>query len=306
MREQHEREKFERLREQAVIQRGLSHDMNSDAQEAINIEKNESPAKKSSQANQQEQSPPQKPAKKHDEEKAVKSNTKKKENKEKPKWAYTEKQVKEEEEEDVDELLEFTNNLDYDKYIDDIEVKHMISALKNRINDLKGKEEDEWKNKIVDAWNDDDNKKAMKPAKVDLNYDDRSDARSDARSMASEGKSVASERTQKTITELKAKMEAKEKKDWDNMSTTTKKNPITVEERIAKHVADEILRNNTEFRHFHSNNSVRKILEREAKKHLEEVKGIRGPEIVSNKEYFTRKDVQDPNNLPYLHRNPAI
>ena len=94
-----------------------------------------------------------------------------------------------------------------------------------------------------------------------------------------------------------------------------------MEERIAKHVADEIMRNNTEFRHFHSNASIRRILEREAQKHLEgnccrefndllihkiETRGIRAPEIVANKEYFSRKDVTDPNNLPYLHRNPAI
>jgi len=37
-----------------------------------------------------------------------------------------------------------------------------------------------------------------------------------------------------------------------------------------------------------------------------ETRGIRAPEIVANKEYFSRKDVTDPNNLPYLHRNPAI
>lgn len=306
MREQQERERFERLREQAILQRGLSYDNTEETRDAATTEKEKSPAKGSSQANQQDQSSPQNPPKKHEEEKPVKSVTKKKENKEKPKWAYTEKQVKEEEEQDVDELLEFTNNLDYDKYIDDIEVKHMIAALKNRIDDIKGKEEEEWKNKIVDAWNEDDNKKSIKPSKVDLNYDDKSDARSDARSMASEGRSVTSEKTHKTISELKAKMESKEKKEWDNISVTTKKHAVTVEERIAKHVADEILRNNTEFRHFHSNNSVRKILEKEAQKHLEQSKGIRGPEIVSNKEYFSRKDVQDPNNLPYLHRNPAI
>jgi len=66
------------------------------------------------------------------------------------------------------------------------------------------------------------------------------------------------------------------------------------------------MRNNTEFRHFHSNASIRRILEKEAQKHLEETRGIRAPEIVANKEYFSRKDVTDPNNLPYLHRNPAI
>jgi len=220
----------------------------------------------------------------------------------KPKWAYTEDQLKQEEDQDVDNLLDFTKNLDYDKYIDDLEVNTMVTALKKRIDELRNKAEDDWKNKIVESWNNDD-RKSLQPSKVDLGYDD---ARSDCRSVASESKSAASERSQQSITQLKAKLAAKEKKDWDTVSTSTKKNVTTIEERIAKHVADEILRNNTEFRHFHSNASVRKILEKEAQKHIEDTRGIRAPEIVSNKEYFTRKDITDPNNLPYLHRNPAI
>lgn len=279
-----DKERFERIREHASNYRGTSPEVD------------DSPAKQVPQINPQQQAPVQPQVK--EERVSVKPVTKKKEHKElKPKWAYTEKQVEDEEEENVDDLLAFTNNLDYDKYIDDLEVKHMVTALKKRIDDLKNKEDDDWKNKIVDAWNND--KQALKPSKVDIGDD-----RSDVRSMASEGKSVASERSQQSISELKAKME-KHKKDWDKMSATSKQN-VTLEERIAKHVADEILRNNTEFRHFHSNASVRRILEKEAQKHIEETRGIRAPEIVSNKEYFLRKDVQDPNNLPYLHRNPAI
>jgi len=46
----------------------------------------------------------------------------------KPKWALTEQQVKDEEDQDVDDLLQFTNNLDYDQYINDMEVKTMVVA----------------------------------------------------------------------------------------------------------------------------------------------------------------------------------
>jgi len=219
----------------------------------------------------------------------------------KPKWAYTQEQVVNEEDQEVDDLLAFTNNLDYDKYINDIEVKNMVAALKNRIDEIKGQEDDDWKKNIVDAWNKEE-RKSVQLSKVDIGGDDRSDCRS----MASDSKSVASERTHKSIQDLKTKLENKEKKDWENMSTTTAKKQASLEERIAKHVADEILRNNTQFRHFHSNASVRRMLEKEAHKHLEEGMAIKGPAIVSNQEYFSRKDVKDPNNLPYLHRNPAI
>jgi len=291
----YDKERFERIREQATIVRGNTQEI-AEEYRNIAVEDNQN----TYNYVQQEQASP----KKAEEEKPTKSIIKKKENNLKPKWAYTEQQLVEEEDKDLDDLLKFTTNLDYDKYINDLEVKDMVVALKKRIDELRGHEEDDWKNKIVDAWNNNakDERKTVQPSKVDLGYD----ARSDTRSVASEARSAASERTQKTIQELKSKYDSKERKEWDTMSTTTKKNIVSVEERIAKHVADEILRNNTEFRHFHSNASVRKILEKEAQKHMEDVKGIRAPEIVSNKEYFTRKDVKDPNNLPYLHRNPAI
>jgi len=69
----------------------------------------------------------------------------------------------------------------------------MVTALKKRIDELKNKEEDEWKNKIVDEWNNE--RKSIQPSKVDLNYD----ARSDVRSVASETRSVASEKTQSKL-----------------------------------------------------------------------------------------------------------
>lgn len=41
---------------------------------------------------------------------------------------------------------------------------------------------------------------------------------------------------------------------------------ITVEDRLVKHIADEILRNNKYLRNIHSNNSIRALLENEAHK----------------------------------------
>jgi len=294
------RERFERIKDQASRTRSPGY---FDDRQNNDNDYNQASNKVQNNA-QPEQSSPVHIEREQIEVKPNKSATKKKENKSKPKWAYTEEQIQAEEEEELDDLLNFTSNLDYDKYINDLEVKNMVNALKNRIDELKNQDaqEEDWKKKIVDQWNGKDNKKALQASKVDIDYD----ARSDARSVASESRSVASERTNKTISDLKTKLEAKEKKDWDQLSTTTKKNAVTVEERIAKHVADEILRNNYQFKHYHSNASIRKLLEKEAQKHMEDGKGIRAPQIVNNKEYFTRKDIQDPNNLPYLHRNPAI
>ena len=86
----------------------------------------------------------------------------------------------------------------------------MVLALKKRIDEIKHQEEDDWKKKIVDEWNNE--RKALTTNKIDLNLD----ARSDTRSVASESRSVASERTQKNIQDLKAKMTSKDK-EWDTM-----------------------------------------------------------------------------------------
>jgi hypothetical protein len=36
------------------------------------------------------------------------------------------------------------------------------------------------------------------------------------------------------------------------------------------------------------------------------MKGINQPKIVENKDHLLRQEYEDPNTLPYLHRNPAI
>lgn len=46
-----------------------------------------------------------------------------KKGREKPAWAQTEKQLEEAKEAEIDELLEFAYELDYEKYMDDYEVR---------------------------------------------------------------------------------------------------------------------------------------------------------------------------------------
>ena len=43
-----------------------------------------------------------------------------------------------------------------------------------------------------------------------------------------------------------------------------------LEERLAKHIADELLRNNPALARIHSNQSVRKVMEKELQKQLEQ------------------------------------
>lgn len=67
-----------------------------------------------------------------------------------PAWAKSQEKVEQEEGEECDELLDFVDNLDYDKYIDDMEVQNMLNSLKDRIEGLKeeiGEEEEEEEEK---------------------------------------------------------------------------------------------------------------------------------------------------------------
>jgi hypothetical protein len=49
-------------------------------------------------------------------------------------------------------LIEFAYELDYEKYMEDFEVRQALAIIKDRVNEIK-KDED-WKTKIAKEWND--------------------------------------------------------------------------------------------------------------------------------------------------------
>ena len=77
--------------------------------------------------------------------------------------------------------------------------------------------------------------------------------------------SVTSQKTAERVEELERK---KQQKEWET-TTSEKKSMANVDEQIAKHVADEILRNYPALKH-HSNQSIRKLLENEANAQIQQ------------------------------------
>lgn len=59
------------------------------------------------------------------------------------------------------------------------------------------------------------------------------------------------------------KREASSKADWQSQTSSKK---LTTEDRVAARIANEVLRDNAKLRGVHSGASIKKILEREAKK----------------------------------------
>lgn len=57
--------------------------------------------------------------------------------KDRPKWALTDQQAEEVEDMEVDDLLNFANDLDYENYINDFEVRQAIEIMKSRIDEIK-------------------------------------------------------------------------------------------------------------------------------------------------------------------------
>jgi hypothetical protein len=81
--------------------------------------------------------------------KASKKSSKSK--KQRPAWAMTEKQQVDEQEKEVDELIEFAYELDYEKYMEDYEVRQALAVIKDRVNEIK--QNDDWKENIAKEWN---------------------------------------------------------------------------------------------------------------------------------------------------------
>lgn len=68
---------------------------------------------------------------------ALSSKKSKTSKKSKPAWANTEKQLEDEKEAEIDDLLEFAYELDYDKYMDDFEIRQVFSIIKDRVKEIK-------------------------------------------------------------------------------------------------------------------------------------------------------------------------
>ncbi len=51
----------------------------------------------------------------------------------------------------MDALLEFAYELDYDKYIEDVEVQQALGIIQERVQEIK--KDEEWRKNIAEKWN---------------------------------------------------------------------------------------------------------------------------------------------------------
>lgn len=63
----------------------------------------------------------------------------------------TEQQTEDAKEGEIDELLEFAYELDYEKYMEDYEVRQALAIIKDRVNEIT--QQPDWKDQMASDWN---------------------------------------------------------------------------------------------------------------------------------------------------------
>ena len=87
---------------------------------------------------------------------------KSKKGKTRPAWAVTKKMEEEEKEKEVDNLIEFAYDLDYERYMEDYEVRQALAIIKDRVDEIK--KDQEWKENMATEWNNAQKETASKKA----------------------------------------------------------------------------------------------------------------------------------------------
>jgi len=123
-------------------------------------------------------------------------------------------------EDEVEDLLNFTNNLDYDDVVNDIEVKAALSTIKQKVEQMKRlKQEEEKRRQREEQLAKQARANEAKANTLDMNGDNNLDELRSNRSYRSEGaKSIAESRAEERLDELKYNVEHKAKRDFDTNS----------------------------------------------------------------------------------------
>ncbi|CAM9261673.1 unnamed protein product [Chrysoparadoxa australica] len=215
-----------------------------------------------------------------------------------PMWSMTEDKaealIEAKEEEELEELLAFTKNLDFDKYIRDAEIQSMIDQVKNRITELEvlqaeslhsddeGSEETHLEAKILSLTDANlrkianSNQKGKQPTRAA-----EDDVMSVARSVMSEGgRSVRSIHSHKSLAVLAGRAR-------DRLTEEKAQYPVIPEEKVLWH------------RHLSISSSAELLLL---------IEGALDVIIVTHKDDGGLRlgGKNTVSNLPYIHRNPAL
>jgi hypothetical protein len=229
----------------------------------------------------------------------------------KPLWAMTEMEKEHFEEDEADDLINFAENLDYEKMMGDMEFREQMGALKDRSNKLQ-KEQDAFKDALVADFNAmaDEERSTSAGGSPRSGYARLEDG-IDGQGLLGDLQSEYSVCSSRRYREKEAKA-----LDWDSSTQCDEHGQVDPEVRNA---VEAVLESNTAMRGIHSKGSVQKIIEKAkeriasepAAKDIYELMRREGaapvPVITASADTQNKlyKPV-DPSMLPYLYRSPAV
>lgn len=228
----------------------------------------------------------------------------------KPLWAMTEQEKEVFQEKEADDLLSFAEDLDFDKYIGDLEFRENLEVLRDRAGKL-SKEQESFKDAIVSEFNADEESTAAGSPRIDGERSINLDGLEGSSLGVGEGVDGLGGKRSK---HAEKRYDVDGKPDWDS-STCVGDEQSFGEDRD---MASRILEMNPGVRGIHSEKSVQKILEKQKEKaqakelvdlveHLKKDVSAPDPVIVTSSDTQGKaKKKVDPSMLPYLYRSPAI
>ena len=238
----------------------------------------------------------------------------------KPAWALSIAEAEEVEEADVDDLLNFAQNLDFDKYVDDMEVRQALQAVRNRINELADRTDE--KVSKIQAKQEEQRQEGVAPLDLDkLNDNQWKKTFADEWNKANRGGNT--DRSNLSTSRSNAVEEA----DEDARSVGSRASHMSQGSHESQYdAAQRVLQTSRSLRSTHSNRSIRELMKKQAAKGgldsiAEEGEADFGPTTKPPQiQKYHKDDLStehadkhaakqakvDASNLPYLHRNPAV
>jgi hypothetical protein len=227
----------------------------------------------------------------------------------KPLWAMTEKEREDFEEEEGDDLINFAEGLDYDKFVGDMEFRSALHALKDRTGKLK-KEQDAFKDDLLANFN---------TGEDDDEYEESTVAGSSKLEDGLDGQSLlGSEYSVSSSRKARERRERHEQRDgdWDN-STNAGDDKFAKVDSDVQEIAEIVMEHAPHMNKIHSKQSVTRLIEKARGKAgsmpddlvdlMRQEGGCVVPVITTSSDTQNRMNKPfDPSQLPYLYRSPAV
>ena len=189
--------------------------------------------------------------------------------------------------ENIDDVINYLNGLDYDKYCKDMEIREALTLLKNKMDkELEEKKIEEEKNKnkvIIEGEEQKENNKNEEEEK------DNEENKSNSENKDNNNKLI--------LPEIK-KLPDQSPVEIVNEEELKRK------EEIKKYKIAEQIAKTEQMKAVHSVNSIKKLLQREGLDKIEEAAPLKITVIKENP--LVKCDDYEPNKLPFLHSLPLV